>query len=297
MIQTVEAAAPPLFSIVIPTLNEEKFLPLLLQDLQRQTCQDFEVVHVDGQSADQTVAQAARFVVGCRLRTVTTAQRSVSFQRNLGGEHARGRWVIFMDADNRIKRTFLTQLQQQLHHHPHTDVFTCLIDNPRVSPVLKKMLDLSNLIMLASAKVRPFAAGALIGIRRDHLPHLQFNCAAKMSEDHQFVEEAVKKGCHYQVFSQPRYAFSMRRFEKEGSLRVIAIYVRSAAVLLAGPRFERYLPDYPMLGGTGYDEVREFRELRGFLPSMGDVISRTTRSQQLKLRTAISRLLELINDR
>ena len=38
----------PRFSIIIPTLNEEKFLPKLLASLARQTVKNFDVVVVDG---------------------------------------------------------------------------------------------------------------------------------------------------------------------------------------------------------------------------------------------------------
>lgn len=46
------------FSIIIPTLNEEGYLPLLLEDLKKQTFNDFEVVHIDGNSDDQTVKKS-----------------------------------------------------------------------------------------------------------------------------------------------------------------------------------------------------------------------------------------------
>ena len=46
------------FSIIIPALNEAKYLPHLLDDLSDQTFQDFEVIIVDGNSNDQTVAKA-----------------------------------------------------------------------------------------------------------------------------------------------------------------------------------------------------------------------------------------------
>ena len=287
----------PFFSIVIPTLNEEKFLPKLLGDLKKQTFKEFEVIHVDGSSTDQTVAKAAEFASDIALKTVRVKERNVSFQRNTGSSKAKGEWVIFMDADNRLKRTFLNQLRLRLLAHPQTDIFTCLMDNPNVSLLLKNMLDLSNMIMLATAKVRPFAAGALIGVRRVHLKNLEFNCQMKMSEDHKFVEEAVKHGCYYKVFSQPRYSFSMRRFEKEGAAKMIVAYVRSGAVLLAGPRFERFLPDYPMNGGTEYDLEKG---LRGFLPSARDIITVMnkvmTKTQQRKMRESFSRLQQLIND-
>lgn len=38
------------FSIVIPALNEEKYLPNLLTSLTKQTRTDYEVVVVDGSS-------------------------------------------------------------------------------------------------------------------------------------------------------------------------------------------------------------------------------------------------------
>ena len=52
----------PYFTIVIPTLNEEELLPLLLDDLSHQTYKNFEIYVVDGKSSDRTVevAQNAR---------------------------------------------------------------------------------------------------------------------------------------------------------------------------------------------------------------------------------------------
>lgn len=286
----------PFFSIVIPTLNEEKFLPKLLGDLSRQTFTDFEVIHVDGNSEDKTVQKAADFREVLDLKTLKVERRNVSFQRNSGGEKAKGSWVIFMDADDRLKPGFLRQLHTKLQTHPEADIFTCLIDSKNASVLLKNLLDLSNMIMVATAKVRPFAAGALIGIKKEHLNNVEFNCEVKMSEDHKFVEEAVKHGCQYKVFTQPRYAFSMRRFEKEGSVKMIVDYVRSGMILLAGPRFERFLPNYPMNGGTDYSDYEVERSLRGFLPNMRDIITVMTKTQRQKMTEAFSRLQQLIND-
>ena len=42
-------------SIVIPTLNEEEFLPTLLSCLKHQTFKDFEVIVADAGSKDNTV--------------------------------------------------------------------------------------------------------------------------------------------------------------------------------------------------------------------------------------------------
>lgn len=293
MIKTDRPTTEPFFSVVIPTLNEEKFLPRLLGDLSKQTFREFEVIHVDGKSTDATKEKAAEFTKLMALQTITAEKRNVSFQRNMGGKKARGTWVIFMDADNRLKRSFFAQLKTKLDAHPQTDVFTCLFDASKANVVMKNLIQMCNVIMLATSKVRPLAAGALIGIRRSHLDDLEFDCEAKMSEDHHFVEAAVKKGLTFSVLTQPRYFFSLRRFDKEGSLKIFIAYARSGAVLLAGPKFERFLPEYPMQGGTDYDETNA---LHGLLPNMRDIISVTTKSQQQKVQKSLSRFLQLMND-
>jgi len=44
----------PFFSIVIPSLNEEINLPILLESIKNQTDKDLEVIVVDSQSTDNT---------------------------------------------------------------------------------------------------------------------------------------------------------------------------------------------------------------------------------------------------
>lgn len=283
----------PAISIVIPTLNEEKFLPRLLNDLKKQTYKNFEVIHVDGYSEDQTCKKAAEFKDVLNITTIKVKKRNVSYQRNTGGKAASGKWVVFMDADNQVKKSFMAQLLRRLEEYPDTDIFTCLLDKPDTSLFMKSMVDFCNIIMLMTARVRPFAAGAFIGIRKEKLEKTAFNMDLRMSEDHQFVEEAVKSGCKYRVFRYPRYTFSLRRFEKEGSLKIMVAYAQSAAVLLGGQKFERFLPDYPMVGGSLYSAEER---LHGFLPSMRDIILRTTTRQQRKLQQYILSAQKLINE-
>ena len=47
-----------LFSIIIPTLNEEKYLPHLLSDIDHQITKEYEVLVVDAASTDKTKEKA-----------------------------------------------------------------------------------------------------------------------------------------------------------------------------------------------------------------------------------------------
>src|SRR3972149_8771577 len=118
----------PFFSIVIPTRNEEEYLPLLLEDLTHQTFSDFEVIQIDGSSEDSTVQKTKKFQRHLNMRVNIVDKRNVAFQRNAGAKLAKGEWIIFMDADNRLPNYFLQGIKYQLEKNPGTGVFTTYIE-------------------------------------------------------------------------------------------------------------------------------------------------------------------------
>lgn len=240
------------FSVVIPTLNEEAALPLLLNDLSKQTFRDFEVVHVDGQSDDKTLAQAEKFKKNLKICTVTTKKHNVSYQRNIGANHAKGKWILFMDADNRLPTFFLEGVKYQLAKHPDTDLFSTWVDihsQRKADQIIEQVINTGFEIYKAIGK--PVAFGAMIGARKNLTHTIKFNEDTKVFEDGLFISEASKHGYIFRMFSDPRYVYSMRRNEKEGDLK----YLRSVAAInfkyLRGDDFKDE-DIYPMLGGSYY---------------------------------------------
>jgi len=74
----------PYFSVIIPTLNEEKFLPKLLNDLKRQKEKNFEIIVVDGNSSDKTKEAAEAYKKHFpAFKFLTAKKANVSYQRNL----------------------------------------------------------------------------------------------------------------------------------------------------------------------------------------------------------------------
>lgn len=84
-------------SVVIPTLNEEAALPLLLADLRALDGKVDEVVVVDAGSSDGTIATAE--VAGAR---VVPARRGRARQLNAGARATQGTWLLFLHADSRL---------------------------------------------------------------------------------------------------------------------------------------------------------------------------------------------------
>ncbi len=213
----------PFFSIVIPVLNEEKYLPELLKDLSNQSINDFEVIIVDGHSTDRTVPRCLEYKDKLpSLKIITSDIRNVSVQRNAGAEASQGTYVVFNDADNNLPKFFLEGLRYQLHKDP-VDLFTtwCLPDTDRsadkaVATYLNLMIEVYDM------SANPGALGAMIGCLKSKFHIIGgFDKTVGFAEDTEFVRQGYAKGLSFRVFREPRYVYSLRRFRKLGILKMI----------------------------------------------------------------------------
>lgn len=99
------------FSIIIPTLNEEKNLGICFKSLMEQTYKDFEVIIVDGGSKDNTVDMAERYGFDI-LEVEKTRPHDVSAAKNEGARHSRCDLLFFLDADMAMEPNCLEVLAE-----------------------------------------------------------------------------------------------------------------------------------------------------------------------------------------
>jgi len=278
----------PFFSIVIPTLNEEKYLPLLLEDLSKQTFIDFEVIHVDGNSEDKTVKKAGEWRKKFYLKTEKTKTRNVSFQRNLGGKKARGEWIIFMDADNRLPSFFLRGIRYRLDREPRTDVFTTWVKVKKQTPKYQsteRAINIGQEIMKNLGK--EVALGAMIGVKKQIFEKIKFDETQKVVEDTLFVNEVIKAGYTFSLFRDPKYYFSMRRIESEGTLKQAFVSSRLLVQFLQGKNFSEKDFGYFMEGGSYYE-----KQSSSVFKNILTTIEKTSEKQLQKVKKILSDIKE-----
>jgi glycosyltransferase involved in cell wall biosynthesis len=239
----------PFFSIIIPALNEEKSLPLLLKDLSNQTLQDFEVILVDGQSKDKTVEKAKKFQKLLPSLTILSSKiKNVSVQRNMGAEEAKGICLLFNDADNRLPKHFLEGVKYQQGVRP-TDMFTtwCLPDSNKRSD--KAIATYLNLLTETGFLLgTPGALGAMIGCLRKHFGKIGgFNPEVGFAEDTDFIRQGYRKGYSYSIIHEPRYVYSLRRFRKVGTLKLLQKYAVLNLKYITNQKVDQK-KEYPMGG-------------------------------------------------
>lgn len=98
-------------SIIIPARNEERNLPDLLKSLNRQLPAPREIIVVDDASTDRTAAIARDH--GARIvqpPALPAGWRGKTWACHHGTAAAEGRWLLFLDADTRLRQNALGRM-------------------------------------------------------------------------------------------------------------------------------------------------------------------------------------------
>jgi glycosyltransferase involved in cell wall biosynthesis len=91
----------PKVSVIIPTKNRADYLSSAIQSVLDQTFGDFEIIVVDGASTDNTREVIDKFD-DQRIRYIREKKdKGASASRNIGIKHSRGRFIAFLDDDDR----------------------------------------------------------------------------------------------------------------------------------------------------------------------------------------------------
>jgi len=208
-----------LLSIIIPTLNEERLLPALLSSIELQCFQDYEVIVADAGSEDGTLdiakKHSCRIVVGGRLPAIG---------RNNGAKVARGKYLLFLDADVILPADFLGTVINEFKNR-NLDVASC-----QMIPLSSRKCDsvfcnVLNGYFLLSQHIYPHAPGFCILARKDINDAINgFDERIKLAEDHDYVNRAMKYGA-FGILHGPKVSVSVRRLDTDGRLNITAKYL------------------------------------------------------------------------
>lgn len=208
----------PYFSIIVPSLNEEVNLPILLESLTKQTYKEFEVISVDCFSKDKTKINAEKYSQQLpSLNFISYKSKNVSDARNHGASKAQGEFLIFFDADVQTAPDFLQGIKQHIDQK-NLDMLT-VWNRPKKEANLtgKITLTLLNIGMALMQKINPAMNGPCMIIKRTVFEKIQgFNDEIVFGEDYDITKRAVKQKVKFAIFTKPEVYVSSRRFEKEG---------------------------------------------------------------------------------
>lgn len=91
-------------SIIVPVYNSELYIADMLEDILKQTYQNYEVIIINDGSPDGSRRIIEEYVRrDARLQLINTQNAGVSQARNIGISKASGEYIRFLDADDRIE--------------------------------------------------------------------------------------------------------------------------------------------------------------------------------------------------
>jgi len=206
-----------MISIIIPTLNEEKYLPLLLKSIVEQKFKDYEIIVADAGSNDKTLNIAKKY--NCKIVSGGLPAKG----RNNGAKVARGNLLFFLDADVVLPQGFLKNTVLELKTRKISFGAFILTPYPESKISLLVFNAFYNKQVVLFEKFSPHA-GAAIVVKKSIFKKLNgYNETIKLAEDHDLAKRA-KKITKFGFLKSTKVFVSDRRFRQDGWPNTIVKY-------------------------------------------------------------------------
>jgi len=100
-------------SVIIPAHNEEKYIEKCLFSLEKQVEKPDEIIVVDNNCRDKTIAIAKKF----RVKIVKEKRQGIAFARNKGFDCAKGDIIVRCDADTIVPPDWIKKIKTNFQKH------------------------------------------------------------------------------------------------------------------------------------------------------------------------------------
>ena len=213
---------PPFISIIIPTLNEEKYIENTLKAIRGQDYKGrYEVIVADAKSNDSTLRIAKKYAD----KVVSVKKKGIGAGRNAGVRHAKGGILLFLDADTIPSKNLLSSLAATFMNKEIVGA-TCKILPNTSDKSIKTVYKLFNKFMKLTIKMNKASiAGVCCSYRKGIFKDLGgFNENLSTYEDVDLSLRANKLG-KIAMLPHSFVLTSSRRFEKWGVGRSFISYL------------------------------------------------------------------------
>jgi len=204
-----------MLSIIIPSLNEEEYLPLLLESVKKQKFLDCEIILADAGSKDKTLQIAKKY--NCKIVPGGLPSKG----RNEGAKKAKGETLLFLDADVILPNNFLKDAVAEFKKRDLELASFCLVPLPenKVSSFFMDIFYNQPIILLENAL--PHAATGIL-IKKDLFEKIGgFDEDVKLAEDHYLARRAQKVfGAKLGIIKSTEIFVSDRRFRTDGWINI-----------------------------------------------------------------------------
>lgn len=112
----------PVFSVVIPLYNKEKYIAQTLENVLKQRFTDFEIIVVNDGSTDAS-GKIVKSFSDARISYFSTANHGAAAARNFGIEKSTAPYIAFLDADDLWMQNHLEELKKLIDRFPQAGMY------------------------------------------------------------------------------------------------------------------------------------------------------------------------------
>ena len=255
-----------IISIIIPTYNEEDYLPNLLDSIKRQNFDGYEVIVADANSTDRTLEIAESY--GC----IVVDGGLPAVGRNNGARVAKGEYLLFLDSDLELTDDYLRNVLYEFRMEHLGIAITKM--KPMSDKIEDKIFhDFANYFMIGVENIKPHGAGCygIITKKSLHDECGGFDESLTFGEDTDYIERLAEKE-RFKVLRNAKIGVSTRRLEEEGIVTLIRQYGKSTVNDFLGKRTDAEDLNYNF--GHGHEKLTT--------DSMDSIAKRTERLNRMK---------------
>lgn len=194
-------AVTPFFSVVIPVYNRAAVLKNAIASVLAQSCRDFEIVVVDDGSTDNPETGGDP-----RIRLERQENRGATAARNTGIDLAHGRFIAFLDSDDRFLPHHLKSMRDILENTQNTAAYSPVIMDRGGGRTLVKPprgLRANENIADYLLRDRGFIPTDTLVVPRELAARVRYDESARLGDDKDFAIRLALAGCKFVFVETP----------------------------------------------------------------------------------------------
>lgn len=213
-------------SIIIPTLNEEKYLPKLLDSLLRQNFKGkLQVIVVDGNSSDRTIEVAKDYEGKFDLFVLRT-WADIGHQKNVGVKNAKYNSILFIDADMILPKDTLNKFTKNINSDEK--IIQSVFFIPTQSFLIHYLVFwFAHLSLAFMSFFKPtVSGGVMFTTKQNHKEIEGFKERTIAAEDIDYGERSIVNGTKFKFHYDCFVYNSTRRAKLMGTIPLVWFYIR-----------------------------------------------------------------------
>jgi len=132
--------ANPKISVIITCYNYGRFIDEAIESVRNQTFKDFEIIIIDDCSTDEFTKSRLKEIHDynlpkednfqfTKISNVLILRKNIGVceARNLGAKEAKGKYIIFLDADDKFRKDCLEEMYDVIERDKY-DIISCLYE-------------------------------------------------------------------------------------------------------------------------------------------------------------------------